>query len=156
MGLVLFASGAWWIAPSNASKVPDFEVPPKQHSPVISPAVPDDLALFGEPVPLDRFGVVEALDRELIVNTYRHSCTMLYLKRAARWELSGSDEERKPKRPKLRKREAATPYPEAKEAAKEAATMGDDGEDEEGPDAEEQSSVAEQEQRLGVKPACSG
>ena len=85
MGLVLFASGAWWIAPSNASKVPDFEVPPKQHSPVISPALPDDLALFGEPVPLDRFGVVEALDRELIVNTYRHSSTMLYLKRAARW-----------------------------------------------------------------------
>ena len=85
MGLVLFASGAWWIAPSNASKVPDFEVAPKRHSPVISPAVPQDLALFGEPVPLDRFGVVEALDRELIVNTYRHSSTMLYLKRAARW-----------------------------------------------------------------------
>ena len=47
--------------------------------------MPHDLALFGEPVPLDRFGVVEALDRELIVNTYRHSSTMLYLKRAARW-----------------------------------------------------------------------
>ena len=85
MGLMLFASGAWWIAPSNASKVPDFEVVSKQHSPVISPALPHDLTLFGEPVPLGRFGVVEALDRELIGNTYRHSSTMLYLKRAARW-----------------------------------------------------------------------
>ena len=27
----------------------------------------------------------EALDRELVVNTYRHSSTILYLKRAARW-----------------------------------------------------------------------
>ena len=70
--------------PSNASKVPDFEVAPSS-TPGDFPAVPHDLALFGELVPLDRFGVVEALDRELIVNTYRHSSTMLYLKRAARW-----------------------------------------------------------------------
>ena len=27
----------------------------------------------------------EALDRELVVNTYRHSSTILYLKRASRW-----------------------------------------------------------------------
>ena len=29
--------------------------------------------LFGEPMPLETFGVREALDRELVVNTYRHS-----------------------------------------------------------------------------------
>ena len=34
---------------------------------------------------LRAFGVREALDQELIVNTYRHSSTILYLKRASRW-----------------------------------------------------------------------
>ena len=36
-------------------------------------------------MPLQNFGVREALDRELVVNTYRHSSTILYLKRASRW-----------------------------------------------------------------------
>ena len=52
--------------------------------------MPNDLTLFGEPVPLETFGVREALDRELVVNTYRHSSTILYLKRAARWFPSSS------------------------------------------------------------------
>ena len=29
--------------------------------------------------------MIESLDREFIVNTYRHSGTILYLKRASRW-----------------------------------------------------------------------
>lgn len=43
------------------------------------------MVLAGEEVPLNDFGVRESLDRELIVNTYRHSGTILYLKRASRW-----------------------------------------------------------------------
>ena len=35
--------------------------------------MPGALTLFEEPVPLEAFGVREALDRELVVNTYRHS-----------------------------------------------------------------------------------
>ena len=35
--------------------------------------------------PLQAYGVRDQLDRELIVNTYRHSSTLLYFKRAARW-----------------------------------------------------------------------
>lgn len=50
-----------------------------------APELPQQLDLAGEIVPLDAFGVREALDRELIVNTYHHSSTMLYMKRAARW-----------------------------------------------------------------------
>jgi hypothetical protein len=50
-----------------------------------APELPQQLDLAGEIVPLEAFGVREALDRELIVNTYHHSSTMLYLKRAARW-----------------------------------------------------------------------
>ena len=50
-----------------------------------SPQMPESLYLGGEEVPLDAFGVREQLDRELVVNAYRHGSTMLYLKRAARW-----------------------------------------------------------------------
>jgi hypothetical protein len=39
----------------------------------------------GEPVPLDRFYVRESLERELLVNTYRHASTLLLMKRTSRW-----------------------------------------------------------------------
>ena len=40
---------------------------------------------LAEDVPMNDFGVREALDREFIINTYRHSGTILYLKKASRW-----------------------------------------------------------------------
>jgi hypothetical protein len=84
--LALVLGGTAWLGSETvASKVPDFDDLAKRHAPVISPAMPGDLMLFGEPMPLETFGVREALDRELVVNTYRHSSTILYLKRAARW-----------------------------------------------------------------------
>lgn len=50
-----------------------------------APEVPDHEDLAGELVPMEAFGVRDQFDRELIVNTYRHSSTLLYFKRAARW-----------------------------------------------------------------------
>jgi hypothetical protein len=47
--------------------------------------IPASLDFAGEPVPLDIFFTREALDRELLVNTYWHSNTMQLLKRAARF-----------------------------------------------------------------------
>ena len=47
--------------------------------------VPDSASFAGEPVPMDIFYVREQLDRELTVNTYWHSSTILSFKRAARW-----------------------------------------------------------------------
>ena len=47
--------------------------------------IPDSIAFAGEEVPLHIFYVREQLDRELTVNTYWHSSTVLMLKRAARW-----------------------------------------------------------------------
>lgn len=47
--------------------------------------VPDSISFAGEKVPLELFYVREQLDRELTVNTYWHSSTLLTLKRAARW-----------------------------------------------------------------------
>ena len=50
-----------------------------------SPSLPEKLNLAGESVPVHAFGVLERLDRELVVNAYRHGSTILYLKRSARW-----------------------------------------------------------------------
>jgi membrane-bound lytic murein transglycosylase D len=52
---------------------------------VFSLTLPNQLDLCGEPVPLDRLDVRERLDRELLVNTYWQSNTLLAHKRAARW-----------------------------------------------------------------------
>ncbi|MCK9398850.1 MAG: lytic transglycosylase domain-containing protein [Bacteroidales bacterium] len=47
--------------------------------------IPDSATFAGEPVPMDIFYVREQFDRELTVNTYWHSSTILNIKRAARW-----------------------------------------------------------------------
>lgn len=47
--------------------------------------LPEKLDFCGEQVPLDRPEVVEALDRELLVNAYWHSQTILFFKRANRY-----------------------------------------------------------------------
>lgn len=46
---------------------------------------PVDLTFAGEEVPMDNIVVKEALDREIHSNTYWHSNTFFYLKRANRW-----------------------------------------------------------------------
>lgn len=43
--------------------------------------IPSDLTFAGESVPLDKFEIKERLDRELLVNTYWQSNTLLILKR---------------------------------------------------------------------------
>ncbi|MBR4390647.1 MAG: lytic transglycosylase domain-containing protein [Bacteroidales bacterium] len=48
-------------------------------------SLPDSLCFCGEAVPMDRFYVRESLERELLVNTYRHASTILLLKRTTRW-----------------------------------------------------------------------
>ena len=52
---------------------------------VFSLTLPNELSFCDEPVPLDRLDVRERLDRELLVNTYWQSNTLLAHKRAARW-----------------------------------------------------------------------
>ena len=47
--------------------------------------LPETMEFCGEEVPLDLFYVRERLERELLVNSYRHSATILLLKRTARW-----------------------------------------------------------------------
>jgi hypothetical protein len=47
--------------------------------------LPEQLDFAGESVPMERADVRESLDRELLVNTYWHSNTLLAIKRAYRW-----------------------------------------------------------------------
>jgi len=47
--------------------------------------IPDKFAFAGEDMPLDRFDVKEALDRELLSNAYFHSQTIRYIKLAPRY-----------------------------------------------------------------------
>ncbi len=52
---------------------------------IFAPHIPDQISFCGEEVPLDKFYVKEQLDRELTVNTYFHSSTIMLVKRAHRW-----------------------------------------------------------------------
>ena len=56
-----------------------------QNYKVLVPYIPSELDFAGERVPLENFDVREKIEREFIVNTYYHSATTLYIKRAARW-----------------------------------------------------------------------
>ena len=47
--------------------------------------LPETMTFCGEEVPLDLFFVRERLERELMVNSYRHSATILQLQRTTRW-----------------------------------------------------------------------
>jgi hypothetical protein len=68
---------------ANAEEFPEKES--RKLLTVISPEIPKKATFAGENAPLELFYVREALDRELLVNSYWHSSTILMLKRANRW-----------------------------------------------------------------------
>lgn len=55
------------------------------HCHLYSPPIPSHLEFVGEKVPLERYDIREALDRELLVNVYWQSNILLYCKRAYRY-----------------------------------------------------------------------
>jgi len=57
----------------------------KQVLTIVSPEIPDKIDFAEEQTPLNIFYVKESFDRELLVNSYWHSSTILLLKRANRW-----------------------------------------------------------------------
>ena len=52
---------------------------------IISPEFPAEFDFAEERVPVENFEVYERIDREMIVNTYFHSSTLISIKRANRW-----------------------------------------------------------------------
>lgn len=57
----------------------------KNHYGIYALHIPDSLSFAGEPAPMEAWDIRERFDRELLVNTYWQSNTLLYLKRANRW-----------------------------------------------------------------------
>ena len=49
------------------------------------PAIIEGVDFAGMPLPLERVGVRERMERELLIGTFRHSSTLLTLKRSGRW-----------------------------------------------------------------------
>jgi membrane-bound lytic murein transglycosylase D len=60
----------------------EYNTPPQKVTPV---PMPQKITFAGEPVPLDKPEVKEALERELMVNTFRHSNTIRLIKNIERW-----------------------------------------------------------------------
>jgi len=52
---------------------------------IFSLTIPDSISFAGENVPVEYFDVKESLDRELLVNTYWQSQTLLFIKRSHRY-----------------------------------------------------------------------
>jgi hypothetical protein len=85
LGLLFVATNLFFTNNTNAAvdEKPDGIFP--QDYKIISPKIPDNVLIFGEGVPLANFEVYERVEREVLVNTYWHSATILAIKRAARW-----------------------------------------------------------------------
>lgn len=60
------------------------KIEPEEYK-IFIPEVPAKLDFCGEQVPLNDLDVKERIERELLVNAYWHSATILTLKRANRW-----------------------------------------------------------------------
>ena len=52
---------------------------------VTPPRIAEGIAFAGTPLPLDRVGVRERMEKELLIGTFRHSSSLLTLKRSGRW-----------------------------------------------------------------------
>lgn len=58
---------------------------PAQTNTQIIPSLPQSISFAGEAVPLDKHYALERLDREVLVNTFWHSNSILIFKRAAKY-----------------------------------------------------------------------
>lgn len=70
---------------TNIIVLPENEQAPDHSYSVYALPMPEELNFAGEPVPIENFEVRERFDRELLVNSYWQSQTLLFFKRANRW-----------------------------------------------------------------------
>ncbi len=77
--MVIFGAIMESAVPENKEEQPESGVK------FTSVPIPDSVSFAGENMPLDRFDVREALDRELLSNAYFHSQTIRYIKQAPRY-----------------------------------------------------------------------
>lgn len=74
-----------YLATPNVQKNHHEELKSKQNYFICDFDISDEIVFAEEKVPVEMFYVKESLERELIVNTYLHSSTLLLLKRSYRW-----------------------------------------------------------------------
>lgn len=70
---------------SNVKPIEFVETGKAVNQEVISPALPKSISFATENTPLDIFYVKESLDKELLINAYWHSSTIMLLKKANRY-----------------------------------------------------------------------
>jgi hypothetical protein len=85
LGILFISTNLFFTPNNNSVDSADSNDSFPQNYRIISPKIPDSISIFGERVPLENFEVYERVDREILVNTYWHSSTILAIKRAARW-----------------------------------------------------------------------
>ena len=85
--ILIFNSSSTTESPVKSGEKSTLEKKEKERLPqVIKPVNLENLYSFaGEPIPRDNFDAMERLDRELSVNSYWHSSTLLHIKSAKRW-----------------------------------------------------------------------
>lgn len=81
LGLLAFGLGEE-PGPSSSSGIRTGVEPLQKVRP---PAIIEGVDFAGMPLPLERVGVRERMERELLIGTFRHSSTLLTLKRSGRW-----------------------------------------------------------------------
>jgi len=83
--LIIIAGSVFIFSFRYESKLNEKTSPEVVHANVISPEVPDTVYFAGKRIPIENSDVWERIDREIIVNSYWHSSTILFIKRANRW-----------------------------------------------------------------------
>lgn len=84
--LIYSAERIFSVRPVEPLRIPPATIGIKQNNHLISGyPVPDSMTFAGEIVPLSRRDVKERLDREIQVNAFWHSNSIILIKRAQRW-----------------------------------------------------------------------
>jgi hypothetical protein len=82
--IILFAGATYKILQSSSTDKDYYDAFNRNYK-IFNVEMPEQLTFAGEPVPIDKYYVRESLERELIVNTYWNSNTLLLFKRAFRF-----------------------------------------------------------------------
>ncbi len=86
---LIFISGISFMAISKigngSENLPEPEDGPQKNYAIFAVKLPEKVDFAGEPVPISQLDVLENLDREVLVNTYWQSQTLLFIKRANRY-----------------------------------------------------------------------
>ncbi|MCH1574927.1 MAG: lytic transglycosylase domain-containing protein [Flavobacteriales bacterium] len=72
-------------ADTSGSSVPAETAQDRQLQQVSPPRIQEGLSFAGSTLPLERVGVRERMEKELLIGTFRHSSSLLTLKRSGRW-----------------------------------------------------------------------